>query len=434
MKLKISYFYCITLFLFWVSVAQAQNEWNTVYMVNGQTIQIDGNQYPYGTVWDDGGAIGTCSSNFNGYAIISADSGMVIHLSGHYSFRNHNGWITIWDGDTNGIPLSWRLSGIGTLNITARSGMLAIGFQTDTGSLEHCGFRFNYAVTSPDTCASVIDLAVEDACADCEPMRYKLYWWYYWQPDYWEIEYGPHGFELGSGTVVEQNGNGFSITELEFRGLLQPNTEYDFYVRSVCEGGMYGDWASVSYHTYCAKVDSITAWGGDDVTVTFNGLLAGYKATWRDTTDTRRWYVDYYRTGSNPYWWEMPCKSAVVDTPVYCFPPLAPNTQYTFVVQSDCDGSRGISQWIYFTTADVGIAVADVSELTVSPNPANGRCVVSLPDNMSAELKLYDSDGRLMQTLAYNGTPIELLLPSHGVFLLQATTAVGIVIRKIVNQ
>ena len=433
MKLKISYFYCITLFLFWVSVAQAQNEWNTVYMVNGQTIQIDGNQYPYGVVYSHDWPDFERSANFDGYVVINADTEKVIHLSGWYSFENYrSGRISIWDGDTNGVPLCWRATGGNNVDFVASSGRITIAFQRDSSG--RAFFGFIYTVASPDECARVIDLEVHDACCDCEPMEYALYWRCNWQPDHWEIEYGPHGFELGSGTVVEQNGNGFPITELEFRGLLQPNTEYDFYVRSVCEGGMYGDWASVSYHTYCAKVDSITAWGGDDVTVTSNGLLAGYKATWRDTTDTRRWYVDYYRTGSNPYWWEMPCKSAVVDTPVYCFPPLAPNTQYTFVVQSDCDGSRGISQWNYFTTADVGIAVADVSELTVSPNPANGRCVVSLPDNMSAELKLYDSDGRLMQTLAYNGTPIELLLPSHGVFLLQATTAVGIVIRKIVNQ
>ena len=72
--------------------------------------------------------------------------------------------------------------------------------------------------------------------------------------------------------------------------------------------------------------------------------------------------------------------------------------------------------------------------LTVSPNPADGRCVVSLADGQPAELKLYGADGRLLQTIAYKGTPIELQLPSQGVFLLQATTAAGTMTRKIVNK
>ena len=53
---------------------------------------------------------------------------------------------------------------------------------------------------------------------------------------------------------------------------------------------------------------------------------------------------------------------------------------------------------------------------------------------MSAELKLYGSDGRLLQTAAYHGVPVELQLPSQGVFLLQATTEAGTVTRKIINK
>ena len=87
-----------------------------------------------------------------------------------------------------------------------------------------------------------------------------------------------------------------------------------------------------------------------------------------------------------------------------------------------------------FTTIAVGIDEADASSLSVSPNPANGRCVVSLADDTPAELMLYGSDGRLLQTIAYQGTPIELQLPSQGVYLLQATTAAGTVTRKIVSK
>ena len=434
MKSRRSFLFGLVMMLLSASVGYAQSDWYTVNMVNGQTIYIDGNLYPNGYVLDDGGVYGSCSNGFDGYVVISVDTGKAIQLWGIYSFRDYNGRITIWDGDTNGVPLHWRLTGIGLLNVTARSGSLTIRLQTDSSELYLSEISLEYAVASPNTCTGVRDLMVMDDCCDCDPMYYTLSWQYYWQPDHWEVEYGPHGFELGSGTVVETNENYFSISEIEFQGLLRPNTVYDFYVRSVCEGGLYGEWDSVSYRTYCAEVDSIIAWGAD-VTVTPAGLLAGYKVTWRDTADTRQWYVDYYRTDSPPIDWDRPYKSDnIVDTPVFYFPPLAPNTSYTFVLRSNCDGSYGIEQWIMFTTIAVGIDEADASSLSVNPNPANGRCVVSLADDTPAELMLYGSDGRLLQTIAYKGAPIELQLPSQGVYLLQATTAGGTFTRKIVNK
>ena len=91
-------------------------------------------------------------------------------------------------------------------------------------------------------------------------------------------------------------------------------------------------------------------------------------------------------------------------------------------------------RYVEFTTINVGIAEVDASVLSVSPNPANGRCVVSLADDTPAELMLYGSDGRLLQTIAYKGAPIELQMPSQGVYLLQATTAAGTMTRKIINK
>ena len=44
----------------------------------------------------------------------------------------------------------------------------------------------------------------------------------------WEIEYGPMGFAQGSGTTVTANTNPYTITGLT------ANTNYDFYVKSVC--------------------------------------------------------------------------------------------------------------------------------------------------------------------------------------------------------
>lgn len=53
-----------------------------------------------------------------------------------------------------------------------------------------------------------------------------------------ELEYGPQGFDQGSGNVIVSNQNRFSLGNAN----LQSNTEYDFYIRGKC-GGIYGDWS-----------------------------------------------------------------------------------------------------------------------------------------------------------------------------------------------
>jgi hypothetical protein len=55
----------------------------------------------------------------------------------------------------------------------------------------------------------------------------------------YELEYGPKGFEIGSGTIITSNNyNGFSIGNAN----LQSNTEYDYYIRGKCNN-VYGEWS-----------------------------------------------------------------------------------------------------------------------------------------------------------------------------------------------
>lgn len=96
--------------------------------------------------------------------------------------------------------------------------------------------------TEPDTCATVLDLAVAG-----DENNALLTWRGSSQPDHWEIEYGTQGFEHGNGTTIETSETQLNLYEMEHAELLQPDTWYDFYVRSVCD--VYGNWASVQYHT-----------------------------------------------------------------------------------------------------------------------------------------------------------------------------------------
>lgn len=282
-------------------------------------------------------------------------------------------------------------------------------------------------VVDPDTCASVLWMEAVNVVYDAFP-EIELHWTGSSQPDHWEVEYGPQGFELGDGTMVATNECSFAIYELEEQGVLQPNTWYDFYVRSVCDDSVYGEWDSIHYRTFCAKVNNL-AMSDNNITVNADGLLKGYLITWTDTTNTQRWIVDYGIVGTENGTY------AEVNEPQFNLPPLRPNTQYVVLVRSLCgDDNYGEERWIEFTTATVGIDEVDAFQISVYPNPANGRCVVTLPDNTTAVLNLYSYDGRLIKTVANASGAIELQLPSQGIFLLQATTTAGSVTRKIINR
>ena len=227
--------------------------------------------------------------------------------------------------------------------------------------------------------------------------------------------------------MVETNETSFAIYELEEQGVIQPNTWYDFYVRSACEGGVYGEWDSVHYRTFCATVEDVSL-NDDNISVNADNLLEGYSVTWVDNSGTNQWLVGYGSPNST-------MQTVTVNEPMFQLPPLMPNTRYAVDVMPLCgEGNYGDVRYINFTTITVGIAEADASVLTVSPNPADGRCTVTLSDNAPALLKLYSTDGRLIQTINYSGSPVELLLPAQGVYLLHATSANGTSMLKIVNK
>ncbi len=53
----------------------------------------------------------------------------------------------------------------------------------------------------------------------------------------WEVEYGSHGFVLGTGTRLTTTTNPLSLSGLN------PSTSYDFYVRSICSTTDTSDWS-----------------------------------------------------------------------------------------------------------------------------------------------------------------------------------------------
>lgn len=286
--------------------------------------------------------------------------------------------------------------------------------------------------TLPDTCASILWIEIEEVAIDGFPWS-ELSWQGSSNPDHWEIEYGPQGFAHGSGTLFTSN-----ITSLNLSSLLaeelQPNTWYDFYVRSVCNDSVYGEWSPVQQLlTHCALVDSLTV-RSDSLTFTPDGLVAGYRVTWIDNSNSQQWSVEYGIPGQ-----VSPLGGSVhyVDAPYFDMPPLRPSTQYYVKVFALCgEDNYGDAVWIPFTTADLPVAINTVgaAALTVSPNPADGQCMVTLADGQCAELTLFSLDGRKLHTCRTDGAPVLLQLPSRGVFLLQAVAPSGTSTCKIVSK
>ena len=306
---------------------------------------------------------------------------------------------------------------------------------SDTVYGEWSGTQF---ITFPDTCATVLELALVTEENDGVPHT-VLTWSGSLEPEYWEIEYGPQGFQLGDGIRATRATPSFAIYQIEESGSLLPNTWYDFYVRSVCanyEGAhelWYGGWDVAHYRTHCATVSALTV-NDDNTSVTADNQMAGYTVTWIDTTGTALWGVNYgIYSAENPDNWGTYVE---VDTTYFELPPLAPDGQYTVEVTALCaEDNYGAGAMTTFTTPSLsGIEGADAMSLTVSPNPAQGQCEVCIADGKPVVLELYSLDGRLLQAVRAVGNNVVLSLPSQGIFLLRATTTAGTTTCKIVSQ
>ena len=404
----------------------------------------DVNNYITGGLPLDGFKPGRITGSYKFHSATSGDNGGVMMLGTRYNTTTHKREV-VGAGVNSGLtdanvftpfeveyqPLSVLVPGSPEYNPDSLIVILlsSAGTNMQQGSYL-CLDNLNLWL-APDTCASVLNLTLENQVYDAFP-EMVIEWTGSSQPDHWQVEYGPQGFPLGSGTVVETNESSFAIYELENAHMLSPNTWYDFYVRSVCEDSVYGDWDSVQYRTPCAKVGSVVV-NGDEIWVTEDNKIGGYSLSWIDTTDTRSWGVYYGIYNSMIDNWGT---YVTVDTPYFEFPPLQPGKTYSVEISANCgEGNYGDIVWANFNTPNLeGIETAGLPLLDVSPNPANGQCTVTFSDNMPAELKLYSIDGRLVQTVSTTGTPVVLTLPEPGIFLLQATTPSRTSTTKIVNR
>ena len=69
-----------------------------------------------------------------------------------------------------------------------------------------------------------------------------------------ELEYGPHGFSHGTGTIDTATSSPVTISNLDYA------TEYDIYVRALCSHDIYSEWSDVaSFTTDALGIDRVGA-------------------------------------------------------------------------------------------------------------------------------------------------------------------------------
>lgn len=148
----------------------------------------------------------------------------------------------------------------------------------------------------------------------------------------WEIQYGLDGFVPGAGTSVSATTTTKTIT-----GLTATNT-YDFYVRTLCDNGVFSNWTGPvnpgSSITTCQSPTNFTALRSTTDTTKVNLL-------WNANGDEIGWEIQYGETG-----FAVGSGTTIPSTTTTkSITGLSATLGYDFYVRSNCSGTEN-SVWI----------------------------------------------------------------------------------------
>ena len=102
-----------------------------------------------------------------------------------------------------------------------------------SGNLYYAGF--NLSISQDNGCRRVSNIS-----SHVDTTTVHLTWTENSGATQWQVEYGVKGFTLGTGSIYNATTSTVTISNL------QPLTEYDFYIRSVCDGTHYGPWGKTT--------------------------------------------------------------------------------------------------------------------------------------------------------------------------------------------
>ena len=203
-------------------------------------------------IYDDGGPNGQYSNSCQSTLIIQpATAGDWVSISGSSYTESTYDYLTIYDGTGTTGEMLWTDNGIDALTNFGpfASETITVVFHSD-GSVMRDGFQINVSCIPGPSCVRPASFAVTDVASDSAYLE-----WVDTVGTEWLVAYGPAGFTLGSA-----NTNYISTTDNFIAiGDLTPNTDYDFYLMTLC-GTNVGDTSlsrMLSLRTACVALDTL---------------------------------------------------------------------------------------------------------------------------------------------------------------------------------
>ena len=244
-----------------------------------------------------------------------------------------------------------------------------------------------------------------------------------------EVEYGPAGFVLGTGTLVASSQTTVTLSDLDY------GTDYEAYVRAICRDTVYTDWSlPVAFTTdtlpviECPAVDSLVL---DTLGLSFATLHWNFPAV--DSSDSAALFRVVLMSGNETL--------ATIDTPdtLFSVDTLTPGTAYILSVATVCDSSRqSVPSILAFSTLPdtVGIRQLSIlnSQFSIFPNPATDMVTVESREAMTA-LRAVNALGQEVYSLTQPvGTRHEINIRRwpRGIYLLTVETATGTYTERVV--
>ena len=202
-----------------------------------------------------------------------------------------------------------------------------------------------------------------------------------------ELEYGPRGFSHGAGSTTTATGSPAVIANLDYE------TQYDVYVRAVCEQNIFSPWSTVSTFTTgerpsedCDPVQNLTVTNVTETSADIN---------WQPGASGEGWQVELTdETGST-------VRDNVTSETHISLTGLVNCKNYTVKVRTVCEDNN-FSAYVtasFRTLGCEGIKEVEGINCRIFPNPATSSTTISVTGvNGMVRIAVVDMNGRTVAT------------------------------------
>lgn len=208
-----------------------------------------------------------------------------------------------------------------TQNIPSNAKYIAIQYKSN---FQNSLFIDDLLISEGSDCYVPIDISINDVTSQ----QAELEWLAQNGETEWIIEYGPDGFSLGTGTVLNVTENPYTITGLD------PETAYDIYLSADCGASTSEESAVVNITTLplCIPLNALnvlsTAYNSVNLGWTQNGAVF-YEIEYG---------VSGFIQGSGSFASSLTGSSKNITG-------LLANTEYDFYIRAYCGSANGFSDW-----------------------------------------------------------------------------------------